>query len=175
MKQEANEQRVETGKLYDTAGVIQTRLNTDYVLERIRIFLTGKVQSVVYDEDGNRFVKEEVKTTPKANDEGIHSILNFVENIVNPVVVQGNFTEDYIYENYIDFVLDSLITNIMNNLHKWQVKEEDFEPIIDNIRAIVEPFMTRLLENKERESYAQSVRVVESSNVQTSKGKIFNN
>lgn len=172
MKQEQDNRTSEIAKLMDTSSVLQIRLDTSYVLDRVRIFLSGEIQSVVYDEQGKPKLNIEKKTEPKCNSKGLHAILNLVENIVNPATVQGNFDENE-FDTYIDFVWTSLIDNLMINLHDWEISESDYESIIDNVMAVVIPFMTRTLKNLERESYAQSLKTLESSNITQSKNKIF--
>ena len=171
MKEETSSSMVEKYKLQDNANILQIRLNSDYILERVRIFLTGKIQKILYKEDGSPYVKEDSIAEPKANNEGIQSILNYVENIVNSQAVQGNFTLDQ-YENFVDEIHDGLLTDLMNNLKVWDIKEDNYEPICNSIMVLIVPFISRLIDNEERNSYAQSIRAVESTNSmqQESKG-----
>lgn len=172
MKERQETSSQEVGKPSDSTGILAIRLDTQVVIDRVKIFLTGQIQSVVMDENGNPYFQTEKITQAKANPEGVHSILNMVENVVNTAVVQGNF-DDHLFDTYIDFVHDSLLTNIMANLYIWGINENDYEPICDNIMAIITPYMTRLLHNKERESYNQTLRVLENQSVKQSGNKIF--
>lgn len=147
------------------SSVLKVRLDTAPILERIEIYLTGKIQTVVYDKDGKPYLKNKVISEPKANEQGIHWILNFVSNIINPATVQGNWLKEEMYYNYMFKIHSSLIYNLMKNMYVWGIKEYDYEPIIDTIMGIIEPFMTRPLGNKERESYG-GLKVIESSTME---------
>jgi len=169
MKETSEGKQVSQQSMLDTSSVLKVRLDVEAVLERIRIFLTGNIQSVAYDKEGRPFIQTEKVTAPKANKQGIHFIMSYVENIINPQVVQGNLDFGQ-YQSYISECHDGLLYNIMNNLHNWGISEDDYEPIVDNIMNLVQLFITRLLDNKERDSYAQSLQVRETSSVQASKG-----
>jgi hypothetical protein len=170
--EQQTQSNIESGKSFDTSSVLHIRLDTSYVLERVDIYLTGKTRSIIFDEAGKAYVKEEVITNPKANKKGIHAIKNFVENIINPSVVQGNFDE-HLFETHTDFIHDSLLTNLMVNLYEWEIDQHDYEQMVDNIMALIIPYLSRLKDNKERDSYAQSLKSEQTSNVIQSKSKIF--
>lgn len=172
MKEEQKSAMTETGKLIDTSSVLEIRLHTKPILDQFETFVTGKQKFIVYDSDGKPFVQEIVLTPPKANKLGQQVIINKVQNIINSAVVQGNFDEAK-YEHYIDKVWGDLIDDLMINLYIWGIKIEDYNPLIDHIIDILIPFISRLLENKERESYAQSLRVSESSNITQLKNRVF--
>jgi hypothetical protein len=59
---------------------------------------------------------------------------------------------------------NELTKMIVINLYSWDVRTQDAESIIDFIMNLIEPFLSRLVDNKERESYASSLRVSESQN-----------
>ena len=154
-------------------SVLKIRLENDYVLERVRIFLTGEISTVVYDDKGKPFINVRKIAERKCNDEGIQWILNYVENIINPSTVQGNFTFQQ-YENYIAESHDGLILNLMTNLDNWGINEDNYEAIIDTIMNLIQPFISRLVDNKERESYISTMSIKESNTIeQTPKGSLF--
>lgn len=154
------------------SSVLHIRLNSDYVLNNFKIFLTGKIQTAVYDKDGNPVIEEKQIAKSKANDEGIQFLLSYAQTVINAQVVQGNFSYEQ-YQNYIDEVHDGLIVNLMNNLYNWEVEEDNYEVIIDEFMNLVQPFISRLIGNKERESYAATIKTVESSNIAQSKMGLF--
>lgn len=153
-------------------SVLQIRLNADYVVNNFKTFLTGKIQIVDVDEEGNAVMKEKQIAQPKANNEGIQFLLSYAQTIINSQVVQGNFTDQQ-YENYIAEIHDGLIVNLMNNLNRWEVDEDNYETIIDEFLNLVQPFISRLIKNKERESYSASIRTVESNNVAQQRTGMF--
>jgi hypothetical protein len=75
-----------------------------------------------------------------------------------------------LYQNYVAEVHDGLNVNLMNNLYNWEIDEDNYEPIIDFIMNLVQPFISRLIDNKERESYLNTLKVMESSSSQQSGG-----
>lgn len=165
-----------------TSSALQLRLDATAVLENIELFLRGAKISATQDESGKIKVQTIPIGRPRANSIGIQSILNSVGIIVNNQVVQGNFFIDqnghsFQYEEYIIRCHTNMAVNIMNNLPNWEISEDDYDIIIDSIMDIVEPFMTRLIDNKERESYDQSIRHVEGRTVRTPDESIktFNN
>jgi hypothetical protein len=56
----------------------------------------------------------------------------------------------------------------------WNIDYNDVEIIIDSIMNMVEPFLSRLIDNKERESYSNSARVIENNTIEKNKG-MWNN
>ena len=104
----------------------------------------------------------------KANDSGVQSILSYVTAIINPQVVQGNFDTEQ-YQNYIYEIHVNITTNVVVNCYNWEIADEDIDNIVDFIMAVVQPFVSRLVENKERESYESSLKYGE--NPGTSQGQ----
>jgi hypothetical protein len=147
---------------YNEASVIEKRLNTSEVLEKIQIYISGCVTIFETDEKGK--LKKITKPMGKAkcNDEGLQAILGFVTSVVNSQVVQGNYEiEQYKYHCF--YMRNELTKQIVINMKDWAIISKDAESIIDFIMNLIEPFMSRLVDNKERDSYASSLRVSESA------------
>lgn len=157
----------QTGVMKDTEynSVLQTRLNTQPLIEGIEIYLTGKIQTIAYDENKKPIIVEKQISEPKVNAEGFQWIHNYVANIINPSVVQANFHKEEMFYWYVMKARINLAYILMKNLHVWEIKEHDYEPIIETIMGVIYPFMTRPLANKERESYG-GMRVIESSTIE---------
>jgi lipid II:glycine glycyltransferase (peptidoglycan interpeptide bridge formation enzyme) len=83
---------------------------------------------------------------------------------MNSAISQGNFTEDkdgysQQYENYIyNFRLD-FHQYLLINLYRFDISEYELDGIVDMVMLMVEPFMTRLIGNKERESISESMQM----------------
>lgn len=155
---------VSNNQSYVSATALQIRLDTAELLQRIRQFLTGETE-IISEQDGKI-----IRTTlpigdKKANDNGIQSIVNRINLILNPSYVQGNFDVEQ-YGREVAQIRRSLRDALMINLHNWDIKEEDYEDIIDGIMTMLKGFISRLINNKERESYETTLRHVE-SNTQT--------
>ena len=157
---------------YDSASALQIRLDTTTIIENVEMFLKGSKLTVYQDEKGIHTKK--VNTgTPKANDAGIQSILNWLQLILNPQVVQGNFPSDGkghspMYDDYIYWTRINLSNDVIENCYSWAVSDSDIDGIINSIMNIVEPFMTRLIDNKERESYEHTVKHLEHNTLRES-------
>lgn len=150
------------GGNYQASTALQMRLETMQLLESIELFLRGKKEVIEQDPATGNLVKKSFKIgKPKANDIGIQSILQAVSAVVNPQVVQGNFKE----EKWVDFVVQFHIdfaTNIVNNCYNWGIEDDDLDVIIDFVIPLIEPYTSRLIDNKERESYIPTMKHVES-------------
>jgi hypothetical protein len=155
---------------YAQASALQIRLSVTEIIENIEAFLTG-TKTIVYRDPktGQPVVKKETTKNRIATEDGIRKILNYVSAIVNPQVVQGNFPSDgahhsTIYEGYIYEVHTELAVFLVNNQINWCIRDADLDVIIDFIMKLVIPFMTRLIDNKERESYETTLKHVENIN-----------
>ena len=102
------------------------------------------------------------------NEEGIRSVLNWINGILNPQVVQGNFPTDSgnkshssAYEDFIYWFRRNLGKEIITKRPDWELADTDTEGIIDFIMSMVEPFMTRLIGNQERISYGETIKHIE--------------
>lgn len=151
-----------------SASALQLRLDTQPLLDNIEIFLRGGKIIVEQDPKGKIKSREVKMGKPKANDLGIQGILNIVSSVINPQVVQGNFDED-LYNDFIYRFHINLATNIISNCPDWKIIDEDIDVIIDFIMPLVEAFTSRLIDNKERESYSDTIKHIEGA-AQQNKG-----
>ena len=153
-------------KQISDVNLLEIRLNTERLLEDIKMFLSGKIVTYYIDENTGRYEKKvENIAEPKANNVGIHELLYFIKGTVNEQTVQGNFTDEQRYEQYVYLFHIQLLEHIWNNMHNWGIQEDNLGVICTQIMNTVELFVTRLLFNKERESYG-GLRYVESNTVQ---------
>ncbi len=168
---------------YNSANALSIRLETSGIIENIEMFLTCTRIKIMQDEDGNISQVREKTGEPLANEKGIHALLNFIQTILNPQVVQGNFPADgsgksLMYEDFVFFARCDLAKSIITNQINWEICDENCEFIIDCLMNVIEPFMTRLIDNKERESYDNTVKHVEHNTMTEGKQqgiKIFGN
>lgn len=146
---------------YQDANILQFRLDTEPLIREFELFLSGKRGALQYDKEREKYVEVEVQYgNAKANPEGINSILKLIISCVNPQNVQGNFKEDH-YNDYVCWRRKEITDAIVINRAKWGIHEDDMNMIIDNIMALVEPFMTRLIDNLEREGLGKTFGVKE--------------
>lgn len=143
----------------DTA--LEMRLSVDKILYEIEQGLRGQYRVPYFDEEkGVIKYKEKNSKSPKANEEGIQAIMNWVRHIVNTATVQGNF-DDFQYTSYICLKQKELTKILIINSTKWQVEDCHLNYIVDSIMSLIEPFMSRTLGNLERASYNNTIRTTE--------------
>jgi len=147
---------------YNSESTLKIRLDTAILIERFELNLKGFKEVVREGENGQVTVQKIKIGETKANDAGIQEILRWLEGVLDPAVVQGNYTDErYLADIYRIRV--GLAVDLMINLNTFEIKEEDFEGIIDSIMAVIRPFLSRLLDNKERESYETTIKSSESN------------
>jgi hypothetical protein len=146
-------------------GVIHLRLDTSNMLDQIEAFLRG-TRLMGYRQESSGEMKPLYLSNgrPKLNDEGVQSIMSWLTLQLSPHTVQGNFSDDRFDEYICEFEID-LRQMLMTNLYHWNVRIEDYNTVTDGIMLTVQPFFSRLIDNKERESYNQTVRSQETHTV----------
>jgi len=159
---------------YNSAPALQLRLDCDPIKRKFAEFLYGYTPDFQKDEDGNLVQVFKVTGLAKANDDGCRAILSHVESIINPQVVQGNFPSDApgtstMYDNFVKEVNIAFIDDIMFNLYNWDIDEGNVKSIVSYFTNILIPFMTRLIDNKERESYEHTLVHKENTTMQQEK------
>lgn len=143
------------------ATILGVRLDTSQVLERIELFLRGL--KVVETTDNKGHVIQEVKEIegmkPLANEVGIAVIMDYLYSHINSQTVQGNLQkkefEMFIRQRHFD--LNDLI---YNNFDKFDINPMGYELIMYTIIPKIELFLSRTIDNKERDSYG-IMKVVE--------------
>lgn len=159
---------------YNNPTVLQIRLDADIIVDKIELFLRGARYVVKEDKDGRTITERVPIGEPKANDLGVQSVLNKITTIVNSQTVQGNFTIEQ-YDQYIEEINIDLVSELVENCVNWEILDEDIEVICNFIMSLTIPFISRLVDNKERESYGETIKTVESNRVESSGGfKLFN-
>lgn len=150
-------------------SLMQIRLDTQDILDKIQAFLRGERVCYVETEAGIRTELKKVGT-PKMNPDGVQSIMNWLTSTINAMTVQGNFDENLFYI-YIRKFMEDLAYNLILNSNKWGLADHDIELVQASIKTTIVPFFSRLLGNKERESYTQTFVTKEHSVIQQDLGK----
>ena len=171
---------VSNSKNFISNEILKMRLGgTEELIQEIEVFLSGKRINYLADEEGGiKRVTTEI-SEPKATPEGIFTILTLIRSILNPHIAQGNFIMDTpnhstIYERYVRDKRIDITYLLILNMYKWDIKDKDISGIIDFIMGMIEPFLTRLIDNKERESYAETLKYVETQKAPEQKAGILN-
>ena len=160
---------------------LQIRLDTKPIIESIEIFLRGESTVFVRDTSGVVIQQKVKQGKPKMNDDGIRSLLNLISGVINSQVVQGNFPSDpgaankghsTMYENFICDFQKNLGRHLVSNRVDWELPDTETEGLIDFIMSMIIPFMSRLIDNLERGSYADTIKHTESGSNVSRGGKM---
>jgi len=159
-------------------GALQIRLETNASKRRIEFFLRGKRETEERNEQGDLVPVIIQYGLAKANDEGVHSILAFLESFFNNQVVQGNLPSDRLgrsrtYDNYIEEIHLRLNDLMILNKYNWEINDSDYDGIISQIMILAQGYLSRLIDNKERDSYSTSLQSNESKLVKNEGFKLF--
>ena len=137
------------------ASFLQIRLNTNRLLQDIELFLSAKKPVVKEREDGSLYETYDVVGSPLANETGVTHILNIIRlSMMNEHIVQGNLKHD----EFLNLCADSrkeLTDAIVQNCYEWGVSDSNLSDIVNTIMRFFKLFLSRTIENKERESYMQ--------------------
>lgn len=156
---------------YQAASVVQTRLDTLSVIRQFEIYLRGVETAIVEDPESPSGAKEVVvwKGTSMVNEQGYQAIMQFINLVINAQGVQGNFTTEEMYGEYLYRLRTELATDLMINRKRYGIDPRDFPGIMSRIMRIIEVFMSRPIFNKERDSYAATFKSVETLNTSPAK------
>ncbi len=154
----ATETSMYQNRMENNSTIMSLRLNTSSILDEIKMYLTGKRVVYFLDPEKNEpMEKIEELGEPKANKEGVAAIISRLQLILNPSVVQGNLDIER-YKREISMVRESIATNMMLNLERWEINIDDYEEIIDSIMTAIKMFLSRAIDNEERKSYNESMK-----------------
>jgi len=146
-----------------SASALEMRLDTQPIIDKIELFLSGKKTVYVEDGNGQILVKKIDISKPKMNEEGTEFFISFLTTVFSSAVVQGNWTDEFFRERLYE-IREQLAFAIFVNTHKWEINPTSRHMIMTIIMETMAGYLSRLLENKERESYIPTIRSVETNN-----------
>jgi len=136
------------------------RIETESLINDIKNFLSAKEETIRTADNGLMYKETKVIGVPRANDEGIMCICNIVRMRVNHQVAQGNFDSDH-YWDFISRARKEITETVVKKCWDWEIDDSDLNMIIDEVCALIEAYLTRPLNNKERESYTPVIQARE--------------
>lgn len=153
---------------------LKERLDTEGIKLKIATYLTGTMIVETYDEK-TQTRKKEVKSVGvrKVNQLGFQDIMSFVEAVVNKAVVQGNFPEIQDAYDYLIRIRKSFTIHLWINSQRFGIDVQDFRGILNEIFALIEPFMTRTIKDGER-SVTRDTTVQQDRIIRGDRGLNFN-
>jgi len=155
-------------------STLQVRLDTEPIIRQLRKYLSGSEYITSENADGLLQTKKVMTGKPLANDEGVNAIINSVQMLVNPSIGQGNIKDFNEYKAIKKLFRERLAEELSLNITNWGIKEENYAGIMNTISLSVMLFLSRLVGNKERESYTNTLQSVETTRSQEGQpGKRF--
>lgn len=149
---------------YINNDTLRMRLDTAPLLDKVEAFLRGTYTVNHITEEGLLIQEQRAIGRPKCNELGVQTIMQWLSGTINPQTVQGNFDDDEYRDYLIKYQID-ISSTVIDNAYDWEIPDQEVDSIINFIMAVVEPFISRLKDNKERESYNATIRAVENSSV----------
>jgi len=147
---------------YTSATALQIRLEVETLLRNLELDVRGEEER--YDSEKEEYIRVKIPgVDPLFGKEiGIRNYIRFIRSVLNTQVVQGNLDED----SYADIRSDihkSLARMLMLNRYQYGLNKENYRIAIDTAMNTISLFLTRLLDNEKRKSYAATFKHVESS------------
>jgi len=148
---------------YNDASILSLRLDTSPILNEIKHDLAGTKEIYKYTAEGEpRLVVEQV-APPKMNEAGIHGIMSWLNQLLNSQMVQGNTQSFDHLNNKMAYLRQDLNDDMMNNFYKWELSLSSFEGIADKIVTSLKIFLSRTVNNAERNSFTHTMKHTESN------------
>lgn len=161
---------------YNEFNVMQIRLETKDFLQTIEQDLQGGEYITLQNEEGikTKFIKHGRRM---ANPIGVQGIMQLLKLHINPHTVQGNFiSRNGVSEAFETFMYKFQIllgNHVMENLYRYDIDLRDYELLVQGIRDSVERFLSRSIDNKERDSYGETIKHLESNKIQSKGAGLF--
>lgn len=172
VEQENAEIRYQNNQAFQQANILQLRLSCDSILERMEFYLRGFRMTHTLDAEG-RVVSQKVgKGKSKANEEGIQGIMGYWSSLITPQVVQGNMKFDH-YKLFIREISLNFLRILYVNRPEWGIEINQCREIYQTLINTAQLFLTRLIDNLERESYTHTLQHRESNTLMSAKKGLF--
>lgn len=155
---------------YTSSSVIEVRLKTDALLIELRERLGGEITTLQKEPDGTVAAVTEKLGEPLINQKGVHHMMFFLQSFINTASVQGNFPT---MEDYMEFLLEkrsALNFDIAVNSIDWDMIPENYMMVYHAVDGLLTTFLSRCIQNKERESYAATIKATEAMSTSQKKG-----
>ena len=97
---------------------------------------------------------------PIANKDGVNVLMSKLRSKISPSVVQGNYDDDQ-YRNDMTHTRVEFTDAIVLKNEDWEIAEDNVDIIINMIMGLIEPYMTRLINAGDRQSYIPQMKTTE--------------
>lgn len=142
--------------------VMRLRIDPSPMLTEVYAYLSGDRIEYVPQADGG-YKKEITKIgEPKMNQEGINSVMNWIKTQINSAMVQGNFPVDGVgysraYDDFCFYFHINFAMYLQKKRIDFDLLDNEYKGVVDIIVNSIRVFLTRLIGNEERKSYAESL------------------
>lgn len=132
-----------TATLSPPESVIRWRMDTSEVMDQLELVLLGKTKngSNIHNSPDSR---------PMCNAEGVVYIRQFITPLVNKVTLQGNTSDEAIYDT-MKIVADTIIEAVGKNYRKWEIDDSMRSTFVRTIHLAVYLALTRSIHDLERQ------------------------
>ena len=157
-----NNAEISNNQYYTSTTALQIRLEVETLLRNLELDI--RAEQEIYDSATDSYKRVKIKgIEPLFNKEiGIRNYMRFIRSILNTQVVQGNLDEDS-YGDAMSATHRALARELMLNRYEYGLKVEHYHAAVKTAMLTIRLFLTRLLNNEERLSYAATFKHVESS------------
>lgn len=125
--------------------------------------------------DGDVITVKKIKpipgTRPKANKQGIEELMRYMRSIINRHLVQANIINNQEFNKKMMAISKDCAIHFINNRRAWGISHADTDILISNAVNMFDLFLTRALENKEREGYTEGFKEITSKGNAKEKSK----
>jgi hypothetical protein len=149
---------------------IQIRLDTSGIRREFEFFLRGDAIVTEVNEEGQAVSVVKKIGTELMNDKGIQCCLMTLSQTINSQAVQGYWKAEY-FEQFVHEVDVNFSSDLMLNLVEWNVSIKNYNVICNAFMNLIQQFQSRLIDNKERESYYTTFRSNENTVIQPQANK----
>jgi len=155
------------------SDTFRQRNDPSQLLERLKLrILNGyKVEEKIVDPDGNTRIISRIKfkknTQPRANNQGVEDMIGYLETLVNNHIVQGYIIDMTEYRHKMRFLSIEIVSHFMVNRERWGIPVGEIDELISRAVSIVDLFLTRLLEDRERGHYDETYKETRHTDIKT--------
>lgn len=153
----------------DTYDTFSLRTDPTPLLKQIELQLRNEIEE--RNKEGKLIRKKIPNTQPLCNEQGIQEILQRTKSIINNHSVQGNQKNIEEHRLRAREMADSLTIFFFANYTEWDLNIKKVNVLIDSIYFLMDLFLTRTLENKERELYGETYKENTSRELKQEKGR----
>lgn len=155
---------------YTSISALKLRLDVEPLLAQLEMDVRGLRET--WNSETQKIELVKISDALFKSEVGVNNYMSFVRSVVNNQVVQGNLDEDS-YADYMYSVHERLARDLMINRYKYGLDLSNYGTVISFAMNTIRGFLTRPIGDRERGSYAQTLKQVESNSTVTGRSGGF--